>query len=92
MPTKKKHRRRTPAAGKRPMPLRSMASDVRRAAINSEMPRLVTPAEATGRAIRVYAELPARLARSRSPFEFFLEHWLVGPRVLAALQPIERRS
>jgi hypothetical protein len=92
MPAKKKNRTRTSASRKRAMPLRSGASHVRRSPINGEMPTLVIPAAAAGRVIRVYAELPARLTRSTSPFEFFLEQWLVGPRVLAALQPIERRS
>jgi hypothetical protein len=42
---------------------------------------------AAGRVMRIYADLPLRLARCRTPFELYLEQCLVGPRVLAALRP-----
>jgi hypothetical protein len=46
----------------------------------------LTPVQLAGRIVGVYAELPARLARCRSPFELLLEQWLIGPRLLAAFQ------
>jgi len=48
--------------------------------------QILTPADVARRVIGVYAELPLRLARCRSPFELLLEQWLLGPRLMAALQ------
>jgi hypothetical protein len=85
MPTRKKPRRQSPSR-KRAAPLRAKSSDTRRslAMLNGQMS---TPLHVAGRVIGVYAELPLRLARCRSPFELLLEQWLLGPRLMAALQP-----
>ena len=84
MPKKKPRKQSTPR--KRAASLRAKTSDSRRspAKFNGHM---FTATDAASRVIRVYAELPSRLAQCRSPFEILLEQCLIGPRLLAALQP-----
>jgi hypothetical protein len=84
MPTKTKNSRKKPFPRKRAVPLRARTSDTRRLPF---VAMSMAPPDIAARVMRVYAELPGRLARCRSPFELWVEQWLVGSRLLAALQP-----
>ena len=86
MPTRKSPRKQSSTPRKRAALLRAKTSDTRRSPpkVNGHT---LTATDVAGRVIRVYAELPSRLAQCRSPFEILLEQWLTGPRLFAALQP-----
>ena len=85
MATRKKTRK-TALPRKRSASLRARTSDTRKSAPKLNAQRMM-PANVVARVMRVYAELPLRLARCRTPFELHLEQCLVGPRLIAALQP-----
>ena len=86
MPNNKKPRKQSSTPRKRAAPLRAKTSDARRSRAKFHGD-VSTATNVASRVIRVYTELPLRLAQCRSPFEILLEQCLIGPRLLAALQP-----
>jgi hypothetical protein len=74
-------------------PLRMTGGSVRKAQPqhNGSSATTLPAFELAQRVAGVYAGLPARLARCTSPMEFWSENAMLGPRLLAAWFPGDRR-